>query len=100
MIFLEFIGLPELHVYGDSKFIINWENSISGLSVLDMEHWCAHIAVVKKSFLSINFQHVYREHNMSVDGLSKEALPLDSSLLSFSEFLEGEGIWGGSLQFF
>ena len=55
MNFVVSIGLPELHVYGDSNVIINWENSISRLSVLDMEHWYASITVIKNSFLSINF---------------------------------------------
>ena len=90
MVFVKLIRLLDLHVYGDSKVLIIWENSASALSVLDLEHWCAHNANVKKSFLSINFRHVYREHNMSVDGLSKEVLPLDSGLLSFSKFLEEE----------
>ena len=35
---------------------------------------------------------------MSDDGLSKEALSLESGLLSFTEFLEGEVIGGSMLQ--
>ena len=58
---------------------------MSQLIVLDLDHWCARIEAIKKSFLSINFQHVYREHNMIADGLSKEAL--------LAEFMEGERIF-------
>ena len=46
------------------------------------------------SFPSISFQQVYREHNSSVDGLSKEALVLEPSLLSFMEFFGRRGNWG------
>ena len=42
-----------------------------------------------------NFSHVYREHNMSVDRLSKAALNMKVGLLSF---LEGEIIEEGTLQ--
>ena len=56
--------------------------------------------LLSKILLFVNFGHVYRENNMSVDGLSKEALPLDLGILSFSEFLEGEEIRGGFLELF
>ena len=55
LIFVVAIGLPTLHVFGDSLVIINWANSVSGLSTLDMEHWCHCITEVKDSFISLNF---------------------------------------------
>ena len=98
LLFVVAIGLPTLHVFGDSLVIINWANSMAGIWALD--HWCDCISQVKDSFLSLNFQHVCHEHNTSVDGLLKEALSLESGLLSFSEFLEGEFIGGEYLQLF
>ena len=47
-----------------------------------------------------DFRHVYREHNMSVDCLSKEALNIKDGLLSYSEVLEGEIIEEGMIQLF
>ena len=100
LVFAASIGLPILHVYGDSMVIINCANFEAGLVVIDLEHWWSRITDVKTSFLSINFQHVYRENNTSVDGLSKEALLLESGLLTFTEVMEGEVIGGGTLQLF
>ena len=70
------------------------------LAVVDLEHWRDHIFEVKTSFLSIKFQHIYREHNTIVDVLSKEALSLEMGKLSFIEILEGETIGSGTLLLF
>ena len=42
-----------------------------------------------------DFRNVYREHNMSADHLSKEALDMKAGLLSFLELWEGEIIEEG-----
>ena len=54
----------------------------------------------KASFLLLEFQHVYREHNKKAECLSKEALPMASGLLSFIELYEGSIIRGGEIQLF
>ena len=89
LVFAAAIGLPALHVFGYSLVTINWANYVDGISTLDLEHWCDRISEVNDSFLSLDFQHVYREHNTIVDFLSKDALNLVLGLLSFSKFLEG-----------
>ena len=66
------LGLPFLMVWGDSQVVINWENTNAVLNVLDMVHWCERDVALKSSFLSLNFSQIYREHNSSVDALSKE----------------------------
>ena len=65
---------------------------MESLAVLELEHWCTRISEAKASGLSINFQHVYREHNMSADCLSKEALLHEKVQLFFIEVLEREEI--------
>ena len=70
------------------------------LMVVDLDHWCDHINEIKASFLSISFQHIYREHNSSADGLSKEALTMEMGNLSFSEYLDGEIIGNGDIRIF
>ena len=89
------IGIPSLSIYGDSFVIINWENDNVTLFVLDLDGWCEKIKSLKSSFLSLEFQHVYREHNQIADFLSKEALILAIGKLSHSEFFDGHMIGGG-----
>ena len=38
MFFVASIGIPTLSVFGESKVIINWENSVANLVVVDLEH--------------------------------------------------------------
>ena len=35
--FVKEIGIPTLHVYGDSYVIINWENDKEALSAIDLD---------------------------------------------------------------
>ena len=65
----------------------------------NLEHSCDRIRIVHASFLSLIFQHIYREHNESTNGPSKEALDLDMGNLSFTEFLEGEEVGYGYVKF-
>ena len=62
--------------------------------------WVLWVLSIKQAFLSLGFRHVYREHNMSADRLSKEALDMKVGLLSFSELWEGEIIEEGLIQLF
>ena len=66
----------------------------------NLEHSCDRIRIVHASFLSLIFQHIYREHNESANGPSKEALDLDMGNLSFIEFLEGEEARFGHVSFY
>ena len=100
LFFAEKIGIPNLFIVGDSSAVINWENEKATLSVLDLGCWCDKITSLKSSFLSLEFQHIYREHNQKADRLSMEALILASSLLCFTEFYEGHIIRGGETQIF
>ena len=69
------------------------------LEVTYLDHWCDCISDIKASFFSLSFQHIYRKHNSSANGLSKEALSLDTRKISFIEYLEGEVIGFGNLKF-
>ena len=62
--------------------------------------WVLWVLSIKQDFLSLGFRHVYREHNMSANHLSKEALDMKAGLLSFSELWEGEIIEEGLIQLF
>ena len=78
------IGLPMLHIYGVSSVIINRAKDISTLTTLDLEDWCENIKELSSLFSSICYQHVYKEYNERVDILSKEALQLETGLLTFT----------------
>ena len=78
-------GLPCLHIRGDSSAIINWFNWRVDLSALNLDGWCHNIKELESSFLQLDSWHVYIEHNVKADGLSKEALSLASGHLLYSE---------------
>ena len=98
--FAEAIGPPSLYIFGDSSVVINWANNKETMSCLDLGHWCDNIIRLKESFLSSDCQHVYKEHNMRADVLSKEALKLTTGHLSFMKFYEDGCIGGGNFQLF
>ena len=83
------IGLPYLHIFGDSSVVINWAREVSSLSIVSLEAWCVNIRKLMAFFTSVEFKHVYREHNERGDSLSKEELKLASGHLTFTEFSEG-----------
>ena len=88
LVFVVYMGFPSLFVRGDFSVVINWKNSKVSLSKLNLDYWCDIIMKIKQGFLLLDFRHVYREHNGSVDCLSKEALNMKAGLLSFSELIE------------
>ena len=100
LISAKLFGLPCLHIHGDSIVIINWFNRISVLSSLSLDGWCQNIRDMESFFIQLDAVHVYREYNVMDDGLSKEALSKASSLLQYSEFIEGECTEYGIVQLF
>ena len=86
LFFAKEIGIPTLHVYGESSVIINSANDKATLFALDLEGWCVNIMELKAYFHTLDFHHVFREHNKRVDNLSKEVLSIAVGLLSFTEY--------------
>ena len=75
-------------------------NDIETLSSLHLDGWCDIIMDLKALFHTLDFHHVFREHNKREDSLSKEALPMASDLLSFTEYYERIAIGEDKLQLF
>ena len=94
------MGLPSLHIFGDSLVIINWENNKASLSSLELGHWCESIRHMIDSFPLLDIRHVYREYNMRVDSLSKDVMSLAQGHFSFIETYKKIIIGGGDLQLF
>ena len=53
-------GIVSLHVFGDSRVIINWSNDLSKLQVLSLELWCQRIITLLPSFLDLSIRHIFR----------------------------------------
>ena len=100
LIFSKHIGLPYLHIRGDSSTIISWFNGLASLETLELAGWCIEITNLQSYFIHLESAHVFREFNVQVDRLSKEALHIPTGLLYSMEFIEGACIWHGSAQLF
>ena len=48
----------------------------------------------------VTFNHIYREHNLLADELSKKALNMDAGIGHYSEYMEGKVIREGNLTLF
>ena len=94
------MGLPYLHIFGDSSVIINWEKGESTLDMVNLEAWCYNTRLFISSFTRVDFNHVYREHNKREDILSKEGLHLALGHLLLTESYDDEIIEEDSLQLF
>ena len=94
------IVLPNLHIFGDSLVVINWAKEVSSLYIVSLEAWCNNIRRLIASFSSVDFKHVYREHNEREDSLSKEGILLALGHLTLTEFSEVEVYGDSALQLF
>ena len=70
------------------------------LSSLDLDGWHDNIMDLKALFHTLDFHHVFREHNKRADSISKEVLPMAEGLLSFIENYEEIAIGEDKLQLF
>ena len=94
------IGLPYLHIFGDSSVIINWAKGESTLDMVNLEAWCYNTRLLMSSFTWVDFSHVYREHNNRANTLSKEGPSMASGHLLLTESCDDEFIGEVSLQLF
>ena len=86
LVLSKLIGLPYLHIRGDSSTIINWFNGKASLETLELAGWGHEIMTLCTYFSHLKTSHVYREFNVQVESLSKEALLLPSGILYFFIF--------------
>ena len=70
------------------------------LSSIDLDGWCDNITKLKSFFHTLDFHHVFREHNKRAGSISKEVLPMAEGLLSFIENYEEIAIGEDKLQLF
>ena len=94
------MGLPTHLIFGDSMVIISWLNGLSTLDISPLMHWCDEINNMLHLIPPVIFKHIYHEHSMLVDGLSKQALNLDMGYGTFFESLDGMVIEHGQFVLF
>ena len=96
----QMMGIPLVHIFGDSQVIINWAKGITALTPPDLFHWCRESQKLIRSFHDLAFSHIYREHNRIADSLSKTALTLDPGFGCFSEFFDDHLVTSDTFQLF
>ena len=94
------MGLPMHLIYGISMVIISWLNRFSTLDVPSLMHWCIDIRNMLQLAAPMIFKHIFREHNLLADGLSKQALNLDMGYGFFSETMDSMVINHGQFVLF
>ena len=83
------MGLPIKMIFGDSMVVISWVKRLSALNIPSLKHWCEDIFNMLQMVPSVAFNHIYREHNILADELSKKALSLDLGSGIFKEYMDG-----------
>ena len=68
--------LKRLHIYGDSKIVIDWETRKKNIIAPHLQNLLKEIRALQPNFDAVNFNHIYREYNMEADTLSKQALAI------------------------
>lgn len=71
---LIFIGVSDIGIYLDSKIIMDWQNGLTNLQLLSLNHWIHKIQLLKQTFVSNTFSHISRCFKASADSLSKATL--------------------------
>ena len=52
-------------------------------------YWCKHIQEIMEAFSKFSIDHIYREHNVEVDAMSKFALDNVEGFLCWEEWIDG-----------
>ena len=94
------MGLPIQSIFGDSMVVISWVKRLSALNIPTLKHWYEEIFYMLQLAPSVAFNHIYREHNMLADALSKKALKLEMGSGYYSENLDGMVIGDGLFTLF
>ena len=79
-----------MHIYGDSKVIIDWAKGEQCINLLSMDLWLVRVWGLIDSFNGITFSHIFWEQNQMADDLSKLVLKADEGFI-FSERWSGDG---------
>ena len=74
-------NLLALQVRGASTVIIDWVLGKHVIHSVELENWLCRVKDIFKHFISLSFQHVYREYNALAHDLSKRAIGLGTCVI-------------------
>ena len=73
--------LKRLHIYGDSKTVIDWATGKNYIRAPHLQNLLKAIRALQPNFDAFHFNHIYREYNMEADTLSKQALAIQLGII-------------------
>jgi hypothetical protein len=83
------LHIDVLQVVGDSRIVIEWLSNRGDLQVVSLLAWKDRIRNLQPTFKKLSYIHTHREHNKSVDHLSKEALQKKVGIISYNLWIDG-----------
>jgi len=86
------LNIKELRIFGDSLLVINWLLGKSQIKAHNLSHRCNRIMEQIKRFDMIKFEHIYREHNLVADFVSKKGMDCSEGILQVDEYLGDNNI--------
>ena len=84
--------IANLNIHGDSKTVIEWAKERNNIRAPHLQNLLRTIWMMMPSFEALNFNHVYREFNLEVDKLSKQALSIRPGVIEGEILDEGVSI--------
>ena len=81
-----FLKLPYIHVYGDSKYVVDGICGRISASINDGSRWLDRISYLHGKFRGFSIQHIYKELNTCADALSKRGLRVPYSSIQISHY--------------
>lgn len=72
--FCDFLNIQGLHIFGDSKVMIDHVKSVHIINNINLAGWLSRIDSICKSRMEYSIQHIDRAKNSMADALSKKGL--------------------------
>lgn len=91
------LNLTEVHIYGDSKLIIDCISGRQNMNNPGLHGWLKRTQRLWHKLDNPPISHIYRENNMTADGLSKRGINAVFGILQVVHFRDGAQIWNSSI---
>ena len=79
-------------IFGDSKEIVDWVQSIHDIHIIELHHWIRRTRDLINNFQQTIFSHIFQELNTEADSLSKQALGARMESIDWELYHEGTKI--------
>ena len=80
------LQLSSIHIYSDSKFIIDGINGKCRMQGQHLSEWIERVLHILSKFQSFSLQQIFREKNMRADLLSKKGLEVPYGAIHISHY--------------